>query len=187
MCLFTRAWRVFLTCKENRTQRGTLALNFIRVGILAQYRTSGWLFKPKLNSALQSGWSFKYYICFIPKCPGGCRVLQQSVGTMSGWKQNQHFHALVSCISMINGCYLLKQQYNPFSFRHFLTNEQEVSVCRWTLLTLGLYYSCANLEESIFFLRHDWIFLLFLVLVKPAHNPPTVPRCPGTCPDRLAR
>lgn len=109
---------VFLTCKKNRTQRGPLALNFIRVGILA----SGWLFQVQVNAAVNFSWAQGLsYICSIPKCPVvfSSRVLERRPDERVFPKQNQHFHALVSCISMVNGCllhsYLLKQQYTRFS------------------------------------------------------------------------
>lgn len=103
VCLFRRAWHVFLTCPENRTQRGPLALNYIRVGILARCRTSGWLFKPKLNSHFSQAKAFR-----IPSLSLNVLevvVLEPCQDQTVFPKQNRHLHALIWWISMINGCH----------------------------------------------------------------------------------
>lgn len=58
-----------LTCvpdmQRSRTQRGPLALHFIRVWILAWCRKSGWFFKPKLNLLYpQMSWRCSPAVCW---------------------------------------------------------------------------------------------------------------------------
>lgn len=146
MCLFRRAWHVFLTRRENRTQRGPLALNYIRVGILARCRTSGWLFKPKLNSHFSWAEAFQDSI-HIPKCPRGCSVGTMSGSNKSSWNKTNTFTLWFGgsrwLMAALSHCFLLKQQYKQFSTFPKEWKRKWVSAVRQTL---GLYSFCANLE-----------------------------------------